>query len=125
MISVSLRSLLFYNFGIALVFTLIGSLSVYSLDLIKPNRANESHIFAKVARQAIEGEQAIEAVRAHALFYFDTARNIRRARVDDDVRTYYDVRILAFVVTGLFVVGGILALLLPLAREAHLGAGEK
>jgi hypothetical protein len=117
-ISVSLRSLLLYNFGFAVVFLIIGSLSVYTLDYIKPNRANESPVLANKARLSIESEQMIEVVRGQALFYFDVARDMRRARVDDETGTFYDVRILSFAVAGLFALGGILGLLLPPARAA-------
>ncbi len=117
MISVSRRSLLLFNFGIAVVFIVIGSLSVYSLDLVRPNRASEPTAFAKDARLAIAEEQSIDAVRARTLYYFDIARDMRRARLRDEVETYNDVRILSFVVAGLFLVGGALALLLPAPQE--------
>ena len=118
MISVSLRSLLLYNFGFALAFGLIGLLSVYSLDYVKPNRASESPAFASNVRQAIEAEQGVEVVRGRALFYFDIARDLRKARADDDAGIYQDARILSFAVAGLFLLGGILALLLPSTRAA-------
>jgi len=118
MISVSLRSLLLYNFGFALAFLIIGALSVYSLEYMKPNRAGEPPNLAGKARQAIENEQSVEVVRGRALFYFDIARDMRRARVEDETSTSYDVRILAFAVAGLFALGGILALLLPPERPA-------
>ena len=118
MISVSLRSLLLYNFGFAVAFLVIGALSVYSLDYMKPNRANESPALATKARLAIENEQALEVVRGRALFYFDISRDMRRARVEDETESYSDVRTLAFAVAALFALGGILALLLPPARPA-------
>src|SRR5258705_10658207 len=117
MISVSRRSLLLFNFGIAMVFIVIGSLSVYSLDLVRPNRASEPIAFAKEARLAIAEEQSIDAVRARTLYYFDIARDMRRARLRDEVETYNDVRILSFVVAGLFLVGGAPALLLPAPQD--------
>jgi len=113
MIRITLRSALLYNFGIAAVFVLIGILSIYTLDLAKPNRDNELPAFAKGERLVIEQEQDIEAIRGRALFYFDIARGIRRARLQDESHVYNDIRILAFVVAGMFAVGGILALLLP------------
>ena len=63
-------------------------------------------------------QQAVEAVRSRALFYFDVARDLRRARAEDDVGIYQDARILCFAVAGLFVLGGILGLLLPTALPA-------
>ena len=116
MISVSLRSLLLYNFGFALAFVLIGSLSVYSLEFTKPNRASESPAFASKVRLAIENEQAVDVVRGRALYYFDIARDMRRARMEDEAGVYSDVRTLSFAVAGLFLLGGIMALLLPPAR---------
>jgi hypothetical protein len=123
MISVSLKTLLLYNFGIALVFLVVGALSVYSLDLVKPGRATESAAFSKTAQSAIEEEPVIENVRARALFYFSAARDIRRARLNDEVSVYYDLRVLSLVVAGLFAIGGLLGLLLlvtPRQRERGL-----
>jgi hypothetical protein len=116
-ISVSLRSLILYNFGFALAFALIGLLSVYSMDYLSPNRAGESPAFAKSVRLAIENEQAVEAARGRALYYFDIARDMRKARAEDEAGVYQDVRTLSFAVAGLFVLGGILSLLLPSNRK--------
>jgi len=118
MVSVSLRSLLLYNFGFAVAFALIGLLSVYSQDYVNPNRASEPPAFKNSVRQEIEKEQALEAVRGRALFYFDIARDLRKARADDGAGIYQDARTLSFAVAGLFLLGGILALLLPPARAA-------
>ena len=117
MISVSLRTLLLFNFGFALVFVLVGMLSVYSLDYTRPNRASESPAFAKKARTDIESEQATEVIRGRALFYFDVASGMRRARMEDDESDYRDVQLLSFFVAGLFALGGMLGLLLPPARS--------
>lgn len=128
MISVSLRTLLLYNFGMALIFVIIGLLSIYSVDVLKPGRSEESSNFSKVARQAIEKEQAAETLRARALFYFDVAREFRQARVQDELNVYSDVRTLSFGVAVLFVIGAILAvLLLPLPPGAAppVVAGKK
>jgi hypothetical protein len=102
----------------ALIFVVVGLLSVYSLEVLKPGRADESSNFSKGARQTIEQEPAAETLRARALFYFDVARGFRQARVQDEVGVYSDVRALSFGVAGLFVIGAILALLLLPARDA-------
>jgi len=112
MIGVSLRTLLLYNFGMALIFVIVGLLSLYSIDVTKPGRIEESASFSKNARLAIEREQAAETLRARALFYFDVAREFRLARIQDEVGIYYDARTLSFGVAALFVIGAILALLL-------------
>ena len=113
MISVNLRSVLLFHFGVAAIFVLIGLLSAYSLDLVHPSRGKEREALGKEARVLIEEEREIEPVRARALYYFDTLRGMRQARVQDTEHLYNDVRLLSFVVAGLFVLGGVLTLLLP------------
>ena len=117
--SISLRSALLYNFGAAVFFVLVGLLSGYTLDLAKPNRESELPAFAKEERSAIEQQQEIEAIRVRALFYFDVARGTRRARMQDESHVYNDARIFSFLVAGMFVIGGLLALMLPRARDPH------
>jgi hypothetical protein len=119
MISISFRSALLYNFGIAIIFVLVGLLSVYTLEVTRPNRDNELPAFTREARLTIEQEQEIETIRGRALFYFDIARGTRRARLQDESHVYNDVRVLAFMVAGMFVVSGILVLLLPRERHSH------
>jgi hypothetical protein len=125
MISVSLRTLLLYNFGMALIFVIVGLLSIYSIDVTKPGRIEESANFSKNARLAIEHEQAADTLRARALFYFDGAREFRLARIQDEVGVYSDVRTLSFGVAVLFVIGAILALLLLPPGKASPVAVEK
>ena len=125
MISVSLRTLLLYNFGMALILVVIGLLGVYSLEVMKPGRGEESPVFSKDARLAIEREASAETLRARALSYFDAAREIRRARMQDEAGVYEDVRALSFGVAVLFVIGAILALLLPPRDAPPVAVGKK
>jgi len=126
MISVSLRTLLLYNFGMALIFVIVGLLSVYSIDVTKPGRIEDSPNFSKNARVTLEHEQALETLRSRALSYFDVAREFRLARIQDEVGIYNDVRTLSFGVAALFVVGVILALLLlPPGQPAPAPAAPK
>jgi len=124
-ISVSLRTLLLYNFGMALIFVIVGLLSIYSIDVTKPGRVEESPTFSKNARLALEHEPVLETLRTRALSYFDVAREFRLARIQDEVGIYNDVRTLSFGVAALFVVGAILALLLLPPAQAQAPAAPK
>jgi hypothetical protein len=117
MISIKLRTLLLFNFGVALVFLLIAGLSTYSLDLVRPNRAREHAAFSGESKLAVVEEQSIDQLRSRALFYFDIARNIRLARMQDEVRVFNDAQFLSFAVAILFLASGILAILLPRPKE--------
>ncbi len=114
---VRLRTLLLYDFGIAVVFVLIGALSMYTLELLHPNRHNETAVFAQTARTALEQEQDLERLRARTLFYYDMSSYQRRSRAQDDERFFQDVRVLSFAVAALFVLNALFAALLAAAGE--------
>ena len=110
------RALLIYNFGIALILVVVGFVSVYAVDALQQpsRRVTEMPTFDGDSRQALEQQQDLEQLRARSLFYFDLAKELKKARSVDTTRLFYDARTLAIMVAGLFVLGGVLILSLPL-----------
>ena len=108
------RALLIYNFGIALILVVVGFVSVYAVEALQqPSRLTEMPTFDADSRQAVEQQKDIEPLRARALFYFDLARELKKARSVDTTRLFYDARTLAIMVAGLFALAGVMLLVLP------------
>ena len=107
------RALMIYNFGIAFIFLAIGLMTVHTMDVIRPNRQVEGHTLVKLSRDAILEEANIEELRSRALFYFELARDMRKAKTEEIEQGFYDIRLLTFVVAGIFTFGGVLLLALP------------
>ena len=108
------RALLIYNFGIALILVVVGFVSVYAVDALQqPSRVTEMPTFDTDSRQALEQQKELEALRARALFYFDLAKELKKARGVDNTRYFYDARTLAIMVAGLFALAGVMILALP------------
>ena len=107
------RTLLIYNFGIAVLFVLVGLLSIYAMSVVAPNprQIEAPPAFNVQALRAISEEKDIEKVRSQAIFYYELARDFRLARYAATEGYLYDVRILAFFVAGLFTISGLLVLL--------------
>ncbi len=103
------RLLLVYNFGIALLFALIGLLSLVALEP-SLNRPVIQPPFDPASQQAIQAETDMEKLRARAAFYFELGRDLKRARYSDTDTTLADLRALCFVIAAAFAVGGILAI---------------
>ena len=107
------RALMIYNFGIASIFLAIGLMTAHTMDVIRPNRQVEGHTLVKLSRDAIVEEAKIEELRSRALFYFELARDMRKAKTEEIEQGFYDIRLLTFVVAGIFTFGGVLLLALP------------
>ena len=113
------RALLIYNFGIALILVVVGFVSVYAVDALQqPSRVTQMPTFDGDSRQALEQQQDLEQLRARSLYYFDLAKELKKARTVDTTRLFYDARTLAIMVAGLFTLGGVLILTLPLRVKA-------
>ena len=104
------RALLIYHFGIAALLLVIGAVSVYAVDVGAPGRLTEMPTFDRESRTTLSEERDVEALRSRSLFYFDLGRELKKARVRDTVRLFYDVRTFAFVVAALFALGGLMLL---------------
>jgi len=111
------RTLLLYNFGIAGLLVFIGAMSILGADASQIKRLNDLPSFNAEARGYITDDQDIEKLRARALFYFDVARDLKRARTDDSQKLFKDASTLAFFVAALFAVAGAMQLLYARARK--------
>ena len=109
------RALLLYNFGIAVILIVVGIVSVFAVGVVQaPSRVTDMPTFDRAAHKSLEEHKDIEPLRARALFYFELARDLKRERSLDTARLFYDARTLAFMVAGLFALGGVMILVLPL-----------
>jgi len=108
---VSLKSVLLLNFGAALAFSLLGMLSVYSGTLLPADKYRNVPMFDAAERAAMDQAEPSRE-RAQAMYYFDSARELSRARSGDTERYLADVRLLCFTAAILFALGGIGVLLL-------------
>ena len=111
------RTLLLYNFGIAGLLVFIGAMSIVGADAAQIKRLNDLPNFNAEARAYLIEEQDIEKLRARSQFYFDVARDLKRARTDDSSKVFKDASTLAFFVALLFAIGGVLQILLGRARK--------
>ena len=113
------RALLIYNFGLSLILVAIGLASVFAADALQQSsRVTNLPTFDNDSRAAIEKQPDLEQLRSRALFYFELARELKKARSVDTSQYYYDARRLAFIVAGLFAVAGIMILTLPETARA-------
>jgi hypothetical protein len=111
---VTRRALLIYNFGIALILLTIGFVTVYAGDAMQQSsRLTELPNFDSTSRKAIEEQPELDPLRARALFYFDLAHELKKARNSDNTRYFYDARTVVWVLAALFILAGLMALTLP------------
>lgn len=104
------RTLLIYNFGIALLFVVIGVLSLVAFEHLL-NRPAILPPFDEASAKAIGEEQDSEKLRSHAAFYFELGRELKRARYSDTDTLVHDFRFLCFLLGGIFALGGAMAFL--------------
>ena len=117
------RALLIFNFGLAAILAAVGFASIMAAqDFTQASRLTELPNFNMESREAIEKQQDVEQLRSRALFYFELARELKKARSTDTVRLYSDGRTLAFVVAGLFVFCGILVMMMPEMKQSSVPA---
>ena len=111
------RALMIYNFGIAGIFLAIGLLTVHTMDVVRPNRQVEGQALVKLSRESVLEEKDIEQLRSRAVFYFELAQDLRRAKTAEIEEGFYDLRLVTFVVAGVFTLGGLLLLGLPKPKD--------
>ena len=106
---VTRRTLLIFNFGAAVLFVVMGMLSlmVYEEFLARPNIVPP---FDQASAAAIRDEQDIEKLRQRATFYFGLGRDLKRARYSDTDTLVRDFRFLCFLLGAIFSVGGAMSL---------------
>src|SRR5262245_32618043 len=111
------RTLLLYNFGIAGLLAFIGAMSIVGADAATIKRLNDLPNFNAESRAYLSDEQEIEKLRARSLFYFDVARDLKRARSDDSSKVFKDASTLAFFVAILFGISGVMQIIYARARK--------
>lgn len=107
------RALMIYNFGIAAIFLVIGLMTVHTMDMVRPNRQVEGQALVKLSRDSVLEEKDLEMLRSRAVFYFELAQELRKAKTEEIEHGFYDLRLVTFVVAGIFTLGGLLLLGLP------------
>jgi hypothetical protein len=117
MTTVTRRTLLLYNFGIAALLAFIGAMSIVGADAAQIKRLNDLPNFNAEALAYITDEQDVEKLRTRTLFYFGVARDLKRARTDDSSKVFKDASTLAFFVAVLFAIGGALQVIYGRARK--------
>ena len=104
------RTLLIYNFGIALTFVVIGALSLLTFEQFL-NKPAILPPFDPASATAIHEEPDIERLRTRAAFYFELGRDLKRARYSDTDTLVHDFRYLCFLLGAIFALGGAMAIL--------------
>jgi hypothetical protein len=106
---VTRKTLLIYNFGIALIFAAIGLLSVFAMDAFTNRTVMPP--FDEASHVAIQEETDIEHLRSRAAFYFELGRDLKRARYIDSDIVFNDLRSFCFILAAVFSLGGVMAFL--------------
>ena len=106
---ISRRTLVIYNFGLALMFLLVGLIGIYALEAA--NRPVAVPPFDQASQVAIAEEKEIERLRARATFYFELARDLKRARYSDQDSYFGGFRTVFFIAAIIFAIGGLMTLM--------------
>ena len=104
------RTLLIYNFGLALLFVVIGTLTMATFEHFLNRPAAAIPPFDAASARAIHEEQDLEKLRGRAAFYFELGRDLKRARYSDTDTLVRDFRFLCFLLGAIFAVGGSMSL---------------
>lgn len=113
------RTLLLIILGMILIFLAIGAVSEYASSLEQPaQQQGAQRLFDQAKVQAIRDDADIERVRGQALYYLELARDMQARKYEAADLRYYDVRMVAFMASGLFL---LVALLVALWRPAAAG----
>jgi hypothetical protein len=103
------RTLLIYHFGIAVLFVVIGMLSLFTFEHLL-SRPAVLPPFDPASAKAIQEEPDLERLRSQAAFYFELGRDLKRARYSDTDALIRDFRTLCFLMGVIFAIGGAMSL---------------
>ena len=103
------RTLLIYNFGLALLFLIVGALTVSTFEHFLNRPAAAIPPFDAASAKAILEEPDLERLRARATFYFELGRDLRKARYSDTDTLVRDFRFLCYLLGAIFAIGGTMA----------------
>lgn len=106
---ISQRTLLIYNFGIALIFVAIGLLSLFARDPFTNRTVLPP--FDGASLTAIHEEKDLESLRDRASFYFKLGHDLKRARYADSDSFFHDFRFFCFILGAVFALGGAMSYL--------------
>ena len=106
----SKRTLLIYNFGLALLFLVVGALTMATFERFLNRPAAAIPPFDAASSKAIHEEQDIERLRTRASYYFELGRDLKRARYSDTDTLVRDFRFLCFLLGAIFAVGGAMSI---------------
>ena len=104
------RTLLIYNFGLALLFVVVGTLTMATFEHFLNRPAAAIPPFDTASARAIREEPDLEKLRGRAAFYFELGRDLKRARYADTDTLVRDFRFLCFLLGAIFTVGGAMSL---------------
>jgi hypothetical protein len=101
------RLLLLYNFGLAVLFVVLGFVS---LAVLEPVFTRQVAIppFDRSSLEAIRSEPDIEKLRTRATYYFELGRDLKQARYSDTGSVMADLRKFCFALGLVFGIGGVL-----------------
>ncbi len=101
------RLLLVYNFGLSVLFVLLGFVSLVVLEPIF-TRQVAIPPFDRASLEAIRSERDVEKLRARATYYFELGRDLKQARYSDTGSVMADLRAFCFALGLVFSLGGVL-----------------
>ena len=110
------RTQLFYQFGMALLFAVVGALSLITYEQFL-SRPAVVPPFDIASRTALQEDQDIEHLRQQAKFYFELGRDLKGARYSDTDTLVRDFRYLCFLLCAIFAVGGAMAVAADRGRK--------
>lgn len=111
------RTLLIYNFGLAVVFVVIGALSLMTFEQFL-KRPTVVPPFDPASHKAIETEQDIERLRSQAIFYFELGRLFKQRRYADTDVLIHDFQHLCYLLAAVFAVGGAISFVVTRPNSA-------
>jgi hypothetical protein len=115
----SKHTLLIYNFGLALLFVVMGALTMATFEHFLSRPAAAIPPFDTASSKAIHEEQDLERLRTRAAYYFELGRDLKRARYSDTDTLVRDFRFLCFLLGAIFAVGGAMSVVTLQAAAAR------
>lgn len=106
---ISRRTILLYNFGLAATLCFAGLLSLYALGFLAPESsiATQAAMRTKVVKE-IQEEPDLERLRSAAIFYLRLSEDLKKAKDQETVDVFTNIRYGFFVLAWMFFVGGLL-----------------
>ena len=109
---VTRRTLLLYHFGACFAFVVMGLLSPYVIESFLPTMGKEITLppLSPAAVKELRETQDVQRLRSQALFYFELARDFKRAQSTVEQEEVLAVRYICYILAGVLGLGGLLTL---------------